>query len=262
MAATVQEIKQMLLQANDESFAVLERSLSADTRKGVRSAVESTRRRLEAQRAEAARLNGLYEFQESITAERGGTVILGLDEVGRGSIAGPLAVGGVVLPATPRIAGLNDSKQLSPAKREEIAAQIKEHAVAWTVQYVEPDVIDSIGMTASLRRAFSSAIAQIEKAGIEVDVVLLDGNAMHLDKREVNVIKGDARCASIAAASIVAKVERDALMTRYAVEYPQYDLEDCKGYGSAKHIAAIKQHGLSPIHRASFCTSFMQESLF
>ena len=142
MAATVQEIKQMLLQANDESFAVLERSLSADTRKGVRSAVESTRRRLEAQRAEAARLNGLYKFQESIAAERGGTVILGLDEVGRGSIAGPLAVGGVVLPATPRIAGLNDSKQLSPAKREEIAAQIKEHAVAWTVQYVEPDVID------------------------------------------------------------------------------------------------------------------------
>ena len=95
-----------------------------------------------------------------------------------------------------------------------------------------------------------------------MDLILLDGNPLRLDEREVNVVKGDAQCASIAAASIVAKVERDALMRSYAQRYPEYGFESNKGYASAQHIEAIREHGLSPIHRASFCTAFAQQSLF
>ena len=117
-------------------------------------------------------------------------------------------------------------------------------------------------MTASLLLAFRRAVAHIEEAGVHPDVVLLDGNPLRLDEREVNVVKGDGKCASIAAASIVAKVERDALMCRYAEEYPEYGFDACKGYASAAHIEAIKRYGLTPIHRATFCTAFTQASLF
>lgn len=262
MTTTVQEIRTLLANANEEEFKVLERSLSADMRKGVQTAVEVARRRLEAQAKETERLAGMYSYQAKLAAQKDAHVVLGLDEVGRGSIAGPLAVGGVVLPASPVIGGLNDSKQISPAKREEIAAQIKEVALAWTVQYIQPDVIDAVGMTASLVQAFRNAVQAIEVQGLKVDMVLLDGNPLHMDPREVNVIKGDAKCASIAAASVVAKVTRDALMCELAHEYPEYSLDECKGYASAKHIEAIKQYGLSPIHRVSFCHSFLQEKLF
>ena len=171
-------------------------------------------------------------------------------------------MGAVVLPAEPFIEGLNDSKQVKPEVRERIAVQVKAVAVAWTVEYVEASDIDACGMTASLALAFRRAIRRIEEAGVRPDVVLLDGNPMRLDEREVNVVKGDGKCASIAAASIVAKVERDALMCRYAEEYPEYGFDACKGYASAAHIEAIKRYGLTPIHRATFCTAFTQPALF
>lgn len=259
---TVPEIRQKLQQADEAQFAVLERSLVADTRKGVRSAIEVARRRLQAEREEAERLQGLYDFQAALAAERGGSVVLGLDEVGRGPLAGPLAVGGVVLPAQPLIAGLNDSKQVKPEDREVIAAQVREKAVAWTVQYVQPAEIDRQGMTASLRQAFRAAIADIESQGVAVDVVLLDGNPLHLDEREVNVVKGDGKCAAIAAASLVAKVARDHLMEEYALQYPGYGFEGNKGYGSPEHMEALRTRGLTPLHRRSFCTAFTQETLF
>lgn len=258
---TVPEIRAKLQHADAAAFAVLERSLVADTRKGVRQAVEVARRRLEAEAAEAERLASMYAFERQLAAERGGRVILGLDEVGRGPLAGPLAVGGVVL-GEEVIAGLNDSKQVRPEDREAIADAVRERARAWTVQYVEPADIDRDGMTASLRRAFGAAIAAVEAAGVDVDVVLLDGNPLRLDEREVSVVKGDGKCASIAAASIVAKVERDALMARLDGEHPGYGFASNKGYASPSHIEAIKSLGLSPAHRATFCTAFTQASLF
>ena len=127
---------------------------------------------------------------------------------------------------------------------------------------MEVDVIDAVGMTASLVTAFRRALAAIEEAGVHPDVVLLDGNPLHMDDREVNVVKGDCRCASIAAASIVAKADRDALMCRLAKEYPAYGFEAHKGYASPEHIEAIRRHGLTPVHRVTFCTSFMQATLF
>ena len=261
MDLTVAEIRTRLQVANSVEFAALERSLAADTRKGVRQAVETARKRLSAEAAEEARLKSLYAFDNSFLSAEGG-IVVGLDEVGRGAVAGPLAVGAVVLPAEPIVAGLNDSKQIKPERRVEIAAVIEQAAVAWTVEYVAPEDIDRFGMTTSLRRAFSGALAKIEAAGITPDVVLVDGNPLHIDERERNVVKGDAKSASIAAASIVAKVNRDALMVELSKQYRPYRFDENKGYGSPQHIEAIRAHGISDAHRASFCRSFMQETLF
>jgi len=262
MATTVTEIVEMLRRADEREFAALERSLAADARKGVRKAVEVARKRIEAERAEAERLKSLYEFERSLLPEGAEGFIVGLDEVGRGPVAGPLAVGAVVLPAEGRIEGLNDSKQVKPDVRAEIAERIKRDAVAWAVEFVEPGEIDGDGMSASLRRAFTGALGQIIAQGIEPALVLVDGNPLRIHERERNVVKGDAKCASIAAASIVAKVERDALMDRMALKYPEYGFEENKGYASPHHIEAIRKHGLCEIHRVSFCHSFKQETLF
>lgn len=270
-ALTIAQIKERIAQADEDALEALERAYASDSRKGVQQALKSARSRLEARAQELERIKGLYSFQDGVAREflsRKGILIdvepciVGLDEVGRGPLAGPLAVGAVVLPREPIIEGLNDSKKITPEKREEIAAIIKEKAAAWSVQYIEADHIDACGMTASLIVAFRRAIAAIEEQGIKPDVVLLDGNPLHLDPREVNVIKGDARCASISAASIIAKVDRDALMCRYAEQYPEYHFDSCKGYHSEEHAEAIRRYGLSPIHRKSFCTAFMQETLF
>ena len=261
MGTTVSEIREMLRLANAEEFAALERSLSADARKGVVSALAAARKRLAAEAAEDERLAGLYAFDRSFCTGDG-DVVVGLDEVGRGAVAGPLAVGAVVLRGDRKIADLNDSKQLSPEKREEVAAAVKEAALAWAVCYIEPEDIDRDGMSASLRKAFSGALAQIEASGVSVDVVLVDGNPLGIDSRERNVIKGDSQSAAIAAASVVAKVERDSLMRELSSAYPQYGFSSNKGYAAAEHIDAIRAFGNSPVHRATFCRSFMQESLF
>lgn len=256
---TIANIKQRLSQATPEEFVVLERSLAADTRKGVQETLRITRKRFAEREAEQTRLEKLYSFQNELTSNR---VSVGLDEVGRGPLAGPLSVGAVVLPSEPLIEGLDDSKKIPEYKREAIAENIKQIALGWAVEHIEPHAIDAAGITASLRVAFLRAVSQIEAQGIHPAVILLDGNPLHLDDREINVIKGDSTCASIAAASIVAKVERDALMREYAQKYPAYHLESCKGYASAEHIEAIKKYGLSPIHRKSFCGAFLQDSLF
>ena len=241
---------------------MLKRTLAADTRKGVVKALAAAEKRLAAQEAEEQRLCGLYSFQASVVKEHGGGVAIGLDEVGRGPLAGPLAVGAVVLPEEPRIPGLNDSKKLSAAQREAVAAQVKEHALAWAVCYIEPHDIDAWGMTRSLKTAFARAVDAVEAQGIRASVLLLDGNPLRFDAREVNLVKGDGRCASIAAASIVAKVERDALMCRLAQDYPAYGFDQNKGYGSAFHMQALEAHGLSPVHRKSFCSFLEQPTLF
>ena len=238
---------------------MLERALKGDARKGVQQALAAARKRLEASEREYERVSGMYAYEREIGGEG---VILGLDEVGRGPLAGPLTVGGVVLASTPVILGLNDSKQVPEQKRRVISDEIRANAVAWTIQHVEPQQIDELGMAACLRLAFKAAIDDIEAQGISIDRILLDGNPLHLDKRELNVVKGDAKCASIAAASIIAKVERDSIMEKYAELYPLYGFDTCKGYGSAAHLDAISRYGLSPIHRRSYCHFTEQPTLF
>lgn len=258
----ISEIRQILADADAESFPAIERSLKADTRKGVVSALEGTKRRLEREAEEIARMEGMYAFERECLDEARAEFAIGLDEVGRGPLAGPLTIGAVVLDPARPIEGLNDSKQLSEARREELAITIKDAAIAWDIVHVDPEFIDLHGMSASLRHAFTSAIAHIEEKGIEVGLILLDGNPMHLDERERNIIKGDAKCPSIAAASIIAKVERDALMKEEASRFPQYGFDIHKGYGTKVHRDAIREYGLCEIHRRSFCSEFNQQSLF
>lgn len=255
MARTLAEIRGALKTATRAEYEEAARALAGDARKGVASALAAARRRLDAEDAERARLAGLYSFQADLAA---GRVVAGLDEVGRGPVAGPLTVAAAVLPDDPRIEGLDDSKRIAPARREAIAREVKERALAWDIEHIEPAWIDEHGMAAALRTAFSRALAAVDAQGCAIGCVLIDGNALGIDPRERNVVKGDAQCASIAAASIIAKVERDALMRAYAEEYPVYGFAENKGYASAEHIAAIERWGLSPLHRATFCRAWTQ----
>lgn len=250
--ATAREVAATLADAPLEEARALIARYADDPRKQVASAVRSARRRVEREEAERARVEAMYALQRELG---GPGVVIGVDEVGRGAIAGPLTVAAVCLPQEPVVWGLNDSKQLTPARREALAARIADVAVAIGIAHVEPAAIDAVGMAASLRHAMAQAVAD---TGLEPDRVLIDGNPVHAHPAERCIVKGDAKVAAIAAASIVAKVTRDALMVAYDEEYPGYHLAECKGYGSAEHIAAIRERGLTPLHRASFCGNFVE----
>ena len=256
-ATNAKEVVALLADARDaEALALVER-YADDPRKQVQKAVDAARKRIAREEAEKKRVEDMYDLMHELG---GDGIVLGVDEVGRGSIAGPLTVCAVALPADPIVYGINDSKQLTPAKREILAARIAEVALAIGTCHIEPASIDAVGMAQAIRMAMSGAI---KDAGIEPDCVLIDGNPVHVHPKEKTLVKGDARVACIAAASIVAKVTRDHLMVAMDEEYPEYHLAECKGYASAEHIQAIKDHGLSPIHRFSFCGNFLETpSLF
>lgn len=256
---SVKDIKATFEAASVEELPPLIARFQDDERQGVHALIMRASKRLARARAEQERVASLYEFQKGIADERGGGIVLGIDEVGRGPIAGPLAAGGVVLdPSAPPIDGLDDSKRLSSDARERISVLIEERSLACTVAYVSVEEIDEHGMAWALRRAFSDVVQAIERQGIVVDVILLDGNPVGFDEREVSVVKGDARCASIAAASIIAKVARDHQMERFDAVYPGYGFAQNKGYGTQAHIGALRTLGLSTVHRKSFCTGFFQ----
>ena len=191
--------------------------------------------------------------------ELGGTgVCVGLDEVGRGALAGPLTVAAVALPQQPQVIGLDDSKKLAPKRRAQLAGQVAEVALGIGIAHIAPADIDAAGMAASLRVAFARALRACEQdmaargGPARADAVLLDGKPLRIREDEVSVVGGDGRVACIAAASIVAKVTRDELMRAYAEEHAGYGWEANKGYGTAAHIAAIRELGPSELHRRSF----------
>lgn len=177
-------------------------------------------------------------------------LICGADEVGRGPLAGPVVCAAVIMPLDDIIEGVDDSKSLSPKKREKLAALIQEKAVAYAICRIEPQVIDEINILEATRLCMKNAVESLK---ITPDFVLTDGN-MNIDITvpQASIIKGDALSYSIGCASIIAKVFRDALMCEYAEQYPGYAFEKHKGYGTAAHINAIKQYGLCAIHRRSF----------
>ena len=251
-AASAREVAALIASATSEEYEELARRYREDPRKQVSRALEAAGRRLEREQAEHDRVLRMYEVQRAIA---GGGVAIGVDEVGRGAIAGPLTVGAVVLPDDPVIWGINDSKQLTPARREVLAARIAEVAVAIGIAHIEPSSIDAVGMATALRMAMAQAV---EQCGIDPDAVIIDGNPVHIHPKERTVVKGDATVACIAAASIVAKVTRDELMVALDDEFPGYHLAACKGYASPEHIEAIRERGLSKIHRVSFCGNFLE----
>lgn len=214
---------------------------------------------------EVCRLQNMWAFEGELLEKHGATCAIGLDEVGRGPLAGPLVVGAVILPQGVIIEGLNDSKQVPEKKRLLIAERIYAVARGYATVFVDAGRVDSDGITRSLKSAFKSAAeAVVLEVTTDEDscIYLLDGLPMHLSEREVNVIHGDARCPSIAAASIIAKCARDQYMLSIAHEFPEYGFDRNKGYGTAAHMEAIRKFGLCPYHRRSFCSSFFQDPLF
>ena len=246
------EIAGLIGSADAEQLEELIQRYGDDPRKQVQAALARARKRVARDEAEKDRVRAMYALEHELG---GKGVVIGVDEVGRGAVAGPLTVAAVALPADPIVWGINDSKQLTAVRREQLARRIEEVALAIGIAHVAPAHIDRYGMASSLRCAMANAI---KDAGVEPDCVLIDGNPVHVHERERCVVKGDAHIACIAAASIVAKVTRDALMVAYDEEFPVYGFASCKGYASAEHVAAIKEHGLCRIHRESFCGNFVE----
>ena len=192
---------------------------------------------------------------------KGFLAVAGVDEVGRGPLAGPVVCATVILPLgeEKRIAGINDSKKLSAKKREELAALIRERARAYAIEEVSNEVIDEINILQATRLCMKRAVEKLSPAA---DMVLTDGNmTLDIEAPQRSIVKGDALVASIGAASILAKVYRDALMREYAKLYPEYAFERNAGYGTAAHIAAIREVGICPIHRRTFITKFWDGKL-
>ena len=184
--------------------------------------------------------------------------ICGIDEAGRGPLAGPVAAGAVILPREERIYGLNDSKKLSEKKREELFSQIQEHAAAWAVAMVGEDVIDRINILQATYEAMRQAVSRL---GIQPDLLLNDAVTIPgIEIRQIPIIKGDAKSASIAAASICAKVSRDRLMYEYDARWPEYGFARHKGYGTRQHMDAIREYGPCPIHRMTFIKNIIGDA--
>lgn len=190
-----------------------------------------------------------YEY-EARAAENGYTAVCGVDEAGRGPLAGPVCAAAVILPQGLIIDGLNDSKKLSEKKREMLYDKVTENALAWSVAFASEAEIDEINI---LQATFLAMKRAVEGLGIKADYALIDGNRMPpLGVDGETVIKGDSLSMSIAAASIIAKVTRDRLMLEIDKEYPQYLFSQHKGYGTALHYEMLEKHGISPVHRRSF----------
>ncbi len=203
--------------------------------------------------AEKERMYAMFSYERECGEN---LAICGIDEVGRGPLAGPVYAAAVILPKDCDILYINDSKKLSEKKREALSAEIKEKAVAWAIGVADNRRIDEINILQATYEAMRQAIKKLE---IKPDILLNDAVTIPLvDIKQVPIIKGDAKSATIAAASIVAKVARDALMAEYAEEYPGYGFERNKGYGTAEHIAAIKEMGVTPIHRMSFLKGILE----
>jgi ribonuclease HII len=186
---------------------------------------------------------------ERAARQRGWHRIAGLDEAGRGSLFGPVFAAAVILNPRRRIVGLDDSKKLSPERRTVLAARIREHALAWSVAQVDARRIDAWNIYQASRQAMADAVAQLDPPP---DFLLVDALDLDLLIEQRPLIKGDARSVSIAAASILAKVERDLLMQACDLQFPQYGLGSNKGYATAAHLAALREYGPSPLHRFSY----------
>lgn len=252
MKKTIAEIKKEFDLADKQNIECLIEQYSNDDRSGVKKIILQTRKEqkkleLEQQRCEQMRL---YEkkYEEY-------SYICGIDEVGRGPLAGPVVAGAVILPKDCTILYINDSKKLSEKKREELYDEIMEKAISIGLGVVSPGTIDNINILQATYEAMRIAIGNLS---VQPDLLLNDAVTIpNVPIRQVPIIKGDSKSVSIAAASIIAKVTRDRMMVEYNKIYNSYDFDSNKGYGSQKHIDALKKFGPCPIHRTSFIKNFV-----
>lgn len=249
---SIKEIKMEFEQADNESLQVLFSRYAKDERAGVASLIRKYQRLLEKEQEELLRVQEMLVYEKKYADY---DLICGIDEAGRGPLAGPVAAGAVILPKDEGIMYLNDSKKLSAGRREELFDEIMEKAVAVGVGLVSPARIDEINILQATYEAMREAIS---KLGVTPGLLLNDAVTIpDVPIRQVPIIKGDAKSMSIAAASVIAKVTRDRLMLEYDKVMPEYGFAKHKGYGSAEHIEAIKKYGPSPIHRKTFIKSWL-----
>lgn len=252
MGKSISEIKKELEQCSISELSSCMQQYEKDERKGVQNLLLKSARKLEEEEKEQIRLEHMLEYEKQYAAYAN---ICGIDEAGRGPLAGPVVAGAVILPQNCKIRYLNDSKKLSASRREALYDEIMEKAVAVGVGMASPARIDEINILQATYEAMRQAI---EKLGLLPDILLNDAVTIPgVTIRQVPIIKGDAKSMSIAAASIIAKVTRDRMMLEYDKMMPEYGFAAHKGYGSAAHIAALKEYGASSIHRKTFITHFI-----
>ena len=245
--ATIKAIGEQLLlvaELTDPLFELLEQ----DERLGVQKLVAKRKRQLLANIAEAKRLESLLAYERELYINNI-MLIAGVDEVGRGPLAGPVIAAAVILPKNCKIAGLNDSKQIPKAQHQKVYDEVIAKALSVGIGCIDHEVIDQVNIYEATKLAMLQAIEQLT---IKPQHLLIDAMQLSVDIPQTSLIKGDAKSMSIAAASIVAKVTRDKLMADYDKQYPGYDFAHNAGYGTKKHLQALVDQGVTDIHRRSF----------
>lgn len=245
--ATIKEIKEKLTTIIDLDSSVF-KELEKDPRAGVQKEIQKRKKAIQAEIDENLRLEGMLRYEKDLYS-KGTFLIAGVDEVGRGPLAGPVVAAAVILPKNCKIKGLNDSKKIPKKKHEEIFQAVKDNALAIGIGIMDNQVIDQVNIYEATKLAMKEAIYQLEP---QPEHLLIDAMKLDLPISQTSIIKGDANSLSIAAASIIAKVTRDKIMANYDEEFPGYDFAQNAGYGTAKHLEGIEKQGVTPIHRTSF----------
>ena len=245
--ATIKEVKERLATIDDLDHPLFE-ELILDGRAGVQAAISKRKRELQKQVDEDLRLEKMLAYEKELYTQ-GIQLIAGVDEVGRGPLAGPVVAAAVILPENCKIPGLNDSKKIPKSKHKEIYEAVLQNAIAIGIGVKDNQVIDQVNIYEATKLAMMEAIGQLDP---QPQHLLIDAMKLDLPIPQTSIIKGDANSLSIAAASIVAKVTRDQMMEEFDREYPGYDFAQNAGYGTAKHLAGLEQLGVTPIHRRSF----------
>ncbi len=252
METKISTVKELFANCTEDELQGLINEYNSDERESVKKIIHSAEVRIEKLKAERKRLEVMKFFEKKYGECE---LICGIDEAGRGPLAGPVCAGAVILRKDVEILYLNDSKKLSAKKRDELFDKIKELSLAYAVGLSDNKRIDEINILNATYEAMRKAISGLGK---KPDILLNDFVRIpDIDIRQIPITHGDAQSVSIAAASILAKVTRDRIMDEYDKQYPEYGFAQNKGYGTAQHIEAIKKIGLTPIHRMSFVGSFI-----
>ena len=244
---TIKEVKERLAMIDELDHPLFE-ELILDGRAGVQAAISKRKHELQKRVDEDLRLEKMLAYENELYAQ-GIDLIAGVDEVGRGPLAGPVVAAAVILPKACKIPGLNDSKKIPKSKHKEIYEDVLQNAIAIGIGVKDNQVIDQVNIYEATKLAMMEAIGQLEP---QPQHLLIDAMKLDLPIPQTSIIKGDANSLSIAAASIVAKVTRDQMMEEFDREYPGYDFAQNAGYGTAKHLAGLDKLGVTPIHRRSF----------
>ena len=244
---TIKEVKERLAMIDELDHPLFE-ELILDGRAGVQAAISKRKRELQKQVDEDLRLEKMLAYEKELYAQ-GIDLIAGVDEVGRGPLAGPVVAAAVILPKACKIPGLNDSKKIPKSKHKAIYEAVLQNAIAIGIGVKDNHVIDQVNIYEATKLAMMEAIGQLEP---QPQHLLIDAMKLDLPIPQTSIIKGDANSLSIAAASIVAKVTRDQMMEEFDREYPGYDFAQNAGYGTANHLAGLDKLGVTPIHRRSF----------